>query len=121
MSNLSGVALPSAARTTTTSSADFVNLDSRGIVVVLDVTAITATPLLTLTIQGKDVASGKYYTLLTGAVVGTVSTNTYVLFPGVTETANVDVAGPLPHTFRITVTHGDADSATYSVGFSTVS
>lgn len=120
MSNQEGIALASAARTATTSSADLYNVDGLGVLVILDVTAITATPSLTVSVQGKDPASGKYVTLFTGAAVTTVSTNTYVVYPGVTETANVDAAVPVPRTFRITVTHADADSATYSVGYSTI-
>ena len=121
MTNKNGTALASAARTATTDSADLSNPDGRGVWVVLDVTAITATPSLTVLIQAKDPASGKYVTLLTGAAVATVSTTTYVVYPGITETANVDVSAPVPKTFRIRVTHADADSATYSVGYSTVS
>jgi hypothetical protein len=121
VSNYNGTALASAARTAQTDSADLNNPDARGVVVVLDVTAITATPILTLLIQGKDPASGKYYTLLTGAAVSTVSTSTYVVYPGVTETASVDVASPLPATWRVRVQVADADSATYSVGYSLVS
>lgn len=115
--NVEGTALASAARTTSTQSADLTNYNGRGVRVWLDVTAITATPSITLAIEGKDPASGKYKTMLTGAAVTTVSTNEYVVYPGVTETANVDASTPLPRTWRVNVTHGDADSITYSVGY----
>jgi hypothetical protein len=120
LSNYSGIALASAARTATTASADLNNPDSVGVIVYLDVTAIAATPQLTLSIQAKDPASGKYLTLLTGAAVTTVSTNVYTIHPAVTETANVDVAVPLPGIWRVNVVHLDADSITYSVGFSLI-
>jgi hypothetical protein len=83
--------------------------------VVLDLTALAATPGLTLTVDGLDPVSGKYYNLLTGASVVAVSTNVYEIGPGLPVTANVSASKPLPDTIRFTVTHVDADSATYSL------
>lgn len=120
MSNYNGVALASAARTTQSDSVDLFNPDARGVVVVLDVTAIAATPGLTLLVQGKDPASGKYFTIFSGASVVAVTTNVYTVYPGLTETANVDFSAPLPATWRVRINVADADSATYSVGFSLV-
>ena len=120
MSTISGTALASAARTATTNSADLGNPDGRGIMVILDLTAFVTAASLTLSVQGKDPASGKYVTLFTGAAVTTISTTTYVVYPGITETANVDASVPIPETFRIVVTHGNANSTSYSVGYSTV-
>lgn len=117
MSNYDGTALASAARTATTNSADLGNPDARGVMVFFDVTA-GATLLLTLSIEGKDPASGKYVSLMSGASVTGVATNMYVLHPAITETANVDAAVPLPATWRIKVTHGNATSTTYTVGYS---
>jgi hypothetical protein len=111
--------LASAARTTTQTSADFINFDGRGIKVVLDMTLV-GTGSVTLTIQGKDVVSGKYYTLLAGAAVITNSTNVYTVFPSATAAANVTANDMLPHTWRVTVTANNANTATYSVGASTL-
>jgi hypothetical protein len=83
--------------------------------VVLDMTVV-GTGSVTLTIQGKDEASGKYYTLLAGAAVTTNSTNVYTVFPGAPATANVSANDIVPRTFRILVTANNANSATYSVG-----
>lgn len=118
MSNYDGIALASAARTATTASADLGNPDARGVMIFLDLTAFVTAASLTLSIQGKDPASGKYVTLLSGAAVTTVSTNVYTVHPAITETANVDAAVPLPATWRVNVVHGNANSTTYSVGFS---
>jgi len=111
--------LASAARTTTQTSADFTNVDARGVKVVLDMTTV-GTGNVTLTIQGKDVASGKYYTLLAGVAVTTNSTNIYTVFPGATITANVSANDTLPHTWRVQVVANNANSAVYSVGASTL-
>lgn len=111
--------LSSSARTTTQTSADQTNFNHTKLVVVLDVTAGT-TPALTLTINGKDAASGKYYNLLTGLAVATVSTNVYTLALGVTVVANATVNAFVPRLFQIVVTAGNGNSITYSVGYSLV-
>lgn len=116
--NQEGVAFASAARTATVSSADITNYQGTGITVVLDVTAKGTAPSITLKIQVKDPASGKYVDVLTSAAVTTVSTNTYRVYPGLTAAANVTVNGIIGKTFRITMTHSNADSITYSVGYS---
>ena len=110
--------LASAARTTTQTVADQANSSGRGIRVVLDMTNVAAGPSVTLTIEAKDNASGKYSTLLAGAAVTTVSTNVYVVYPGLTPVANKVVSDVLPRTWRVTVTANNANSGTYSVGAS---
>ena len=120
MLNVAGTALSSAARTATISSSDITNLSGRGIHVVLDVTVDPAAASVVLTIEGKDPASGKYYTILTSAAVNSVSTNIYRVHPNLTPVTNLIVNDIIPKTFRITVTHADADSFTYSVGYSLV-
>lgn len=120
MSNVAGTALASAARTATVSSADLTNLGGRGVHVVLDATVDPGTASVVLTIEGKDPVSGKYYTLLTSAAVTSVSTNIYKVYPGLTAATNLTVSDIVPKTFRVTVTHADAQSLTYSVGYSLV-
>lgn len=109
--------LASAARTTTQTSADIASYNLSGITVVLDLTAIAASPSLVLTIDGKDSASGKYYNLLTSAPIIAVSTNVYRVALGITVAPNLSASLPLPRFVRIVVTPADADSATYSVGY----
>src|SRR5690242_9535537 len=88
---------------------------TKRLIVIIDVTAVTATPSLVLKIQGYDPFADKYYDLLTAAAIATVSTTAFYLGPGITAAANVAVALPVPPTYRVQVTHGDTDSATYSV------
>jgi hypothetical protein len=113
--NINVTLLVSAARTATLQSADRTNSNGRGVHVVVDVTS-AGTGSITLTIQGKDALSGKYYTLLAGAAVTTNSTNIYKVFPGATAVANAAANDILPRTWRIDVTHNNANSITYSVG-----
>jgi hypothetical protein len=110
-----GAVIAAVAATTTQTGADLANLSHRGVKVVLDMTNV-GTGSVTLTIQGKDAASGKYYTLLAGAAVITNSTNVYTVFPGAPATANVSANDQLPKTFRILVTANNANAATYTVG-----
>lgn len=109
--------ITAAAATTTQNSTDQVNANGRGVKVVLDMTT-AGTGSVTLTIQGKDAASGKYYTILAGAAVTTNSTNVYTIYPGLAAAANVSANDVLPRTWRVLATANNANPATYTVGAS---
>jgi hypothetical protein len=109
--------LASAARTTTQTGADITNYQGNsGLIVVLDVTS-AGTGSITLSIEGKDSASGKYYTILSGSAVTTNSTNRYRVGPTLAAAANSVAQDYLPRVFRIVVTANNANSITYSVGY----
>jgi hypothetical protein len=109
--------LASAARTTTQTSADLVNYNGTGtLTVVLDATVI-GTGSVTVTINRKDVASGKYILMLAGAAVITNSTNVYKIGPHIAAVANSIAQDYLPRVFQIVVTANNANSVTYSVGY----
>lgn len=103
--------------TTTFTSADQTNFNGGHIVVVLDMTVI-GTGSVTLEIDNKDVISGKYYSILTGAAVVGNSTNVYSAGPALPATANVSANAILSRTFRIKVTANNANATTYTVGYS---
>ena len=111
------VLLASAARTATLQSADIVNYNGSGLILFLDVSAIDATPTITLSLQIKDSISGNYFTIWTAAAgVSTVVSRAYLFTPGgaagsYTEAVNLRLA----RTWRLNVAHTDADSITYSV------
>ena len=107
--------LASAARTATVSSRDFDNIHHKGAHVVVDVTAVTATPSVVPSIEGKDPTSGKYYTLLTGAAITATGTTVLKIYPGIATVANGAASDVLPRVWRVTMTHADTDSITYSV------
>jgi hypothetical protein len=115
-----GTALTSAARTASVDSSDVINTHGKGLHLVIDVTSITLTPSITVTIQGKDVVSGKYYTVLASAAITTVSTTVLKVHPALTAAANLVANDLLPRTWRVSVVNADADSITYSVGYSVV-
>lgn len=113
--------LPSAARTTDPDPQEF-ELAGRGyeytggLVLVIDATAVTATPALTVTVSGVDRVSGKLYTILASVAIATAVTTVLKIGPGLTAAANTVANDRLPPVFRVTCTHGDADSITYSIG-----
>lgn len=112
-------ALASAARTTTQTLADIDTTGCKFLNVVLDMTANPgALGSVTLTINGKDPASGKYYLILSGAAVTTVTTNRYKVGPNVTASANAIAQDYLPKTIQLVVTANNANPTTYSLGYS---
>jgi hypothetical protein len=108
--------LASASRTTTQTSADITTYNCNAITVILDMTTV-GTGSVTVTIDGKDPASGKYYNLLTGVAIITNSTNVYFVDPAIVAAANVNAQRRLPRIIRIVVTANNANAATYSVGY----
>lgn len=111
---LSEALLPSAARTTTQTSRDIRSSGFHWLDVVLDMTAV-GTGSVTVTINFKDVASGKYILLLSGAAVATNVTNNYTIGPTVAAVANVSATRSLPDVLQVVMTANNSNSATYSV------
>ena len=108
--------LPSAARTASPGPVQpRPNKFNRGVQLIVDVTAIAATPSITVSIQGKDQATGIWYSLLTSAAITTVSTNILRVEPAATPVANTVADAGMPRIWRVNVVLGDADSITYSV------
>lgn len=105
----------SAARTATPTAVVVNTRRAKALYLVFDVTAVTATPSIVTTVDMYDSLSNSYTTLFTSAAVATVSRAVYKIGPGITAAANLAVLEYLPDQVRITCTHGDADSATYSV------
>lgn len=118
--NINETVLASAARTATVQSADFTNYNGRGLHLVIAVSAVTATPSVVFTIQGKDAVSGLYYTVLTSAAITATGTTVLKVYPGITASANASASDILPRTWRVDATHANADSISYSVGASVI-
>ena len=110
--------LPSASRTTSQTSADIPTAGFRNLTVTLDMTDVTASPSVTLSIKGKDVASGKYRLLLAGAAVTTVTTNVYKVTQNiVAAVANVSAIDVLPEFIQLSLVANNANAGIYSVGY----
>lgn len=106
--------LASAARTTTQTSDDYVVPYSHSLRLVINVTSITSTPSMTVTIAGKT-PLGVYFSVLVSSAITATGTTVLKIGPGIGQVANAAAADELPQTWRVTVTAADADSATYSV------
>lgn len=110
---------PSAARTTAQTGTDQTQLQQPaagvGVIVVVDITAYTSGSI-TVTLQGKDPTSGKYYTILASAALAAAATTTLRVFPGATAAANTAANDVLPAVWRVNVAVADATSITYSIG-----
>lgn len=109
--------LPSAARTATPNAQEFdgAGRTDAGLIVVIDMTAVTATGTVTVLIEGVDRVSGKTWTVLQSTAVATVSTTVLRIHSQLTAAANLVAKDALPPIFRVTCTHVNAVSMTYSV------
>jgi hypothetical protein len=116
-----GTVFASQARTATHNSPDLINPGARGLLLVINVTASSATPSVVFTIQGKDPASGTYYTILASTAITGAGQTILRVHPDLTAAANQIAKDILPRTWRVLATHDDTDSITYSTGFSTLS
>jgi hypothetical protein len=116
-------AFSSVARTDTPDPVTFVNGEPethRGVHIIIDVTAVTATPAVTFNIEGYDPISAKWYLLLASAAIATVSTTVLKIYPGLTAAANSVANDVIPEEWRIRPVHADTDSITYSVSVNTL-
>ena len=106
----------------TVTASDQLNRAGMGIKLVIDITAITGTsPTLTVTLQGKDTASGKYYNMLVSAALNAVATTVLTVFPSAATTANVSANDILPRTFTVkAVVAGTTPAVTATIGASII-
>jgi len=116
--------LASAARTATptiaTITADTLAVSTKAMAdlqVIIDVTALSLTPSVQPALQAQDPVSTKWYDLV-ASIAAITATGTTVLSFGENSpvVANLSNQGFIPDTIRLTLTHADTDSITYSVG-----
>ena len=111
--------VPSASRTAAPANAPFNYLGnpSKFLDVIADVT-VNAGGLgsITIDVVGVDPASGKEYLILSSGALTAVATKLLQIGPGLPVAANATQNQDVPATFRIKVTHNNANPITYSVG-----
>jgi hypothetical protein len=83
----------------------------------INVTAITASPSVVFTIAGLDPIGSTTYTILTSAAITGTGLTVLRVSPHLTAAANTIAKDLLPQALKITATHGDADSITYSMSY----
>lgn len=118
---LNSTLLTSSARTADATVA-FTNEYWKGVLLIYDVTAGSATPSVTPKIQIQDPVTSTWLDYWTAAAAVTATTATtlrYLIYPGANETEPTTITEavnlPLPRSCRLFMDHGDADSQTYSV------
>ena len=120
--NVEGVILASAARTAAINSSDITNYNAKYLTLFVNITAVTSSPALTISVEWKDSISDTYEPIFTAAAA-TSSTGEFIyqLGPGL-------VAGTgggyddteaiiIPRTFRVAVAVANSNSATYSISY----
>lgn len=85
-------------------------------VTVVTVTTASSTPSTVVTLQGWDPASQTWQTLVASAAIVANGTSRITAGPGAPTTANLSQNTALPDKVRVTATHGNGNSHTYSVG-----
>ena len=119
---LVGTLLASAARTSSTNSPAQINYNARGVAIFVDVTAVTDTPTLTPALRMIDSVTGKALNICTWGAINPTGAASYIFilcFGGGTDLTNTFYkSGILPRSWDFRIVHSDADSATYSVGYS---
>jgi hypothetical protein len=113
-----GAVLTLAAATSAQNSADLTNYNGRGLQLGVNVTSLTGTSC-TVSVQGKDVASGQYYTLLTSPAITAPGFMLLTLYPGAPSTPNLSSPQVLPRTFRVLFTPTSA-TVTATIGASII-
>jgi hypothetical protein len=74
---------------------------------------------LTVTLQGKDVVSGQYYTVLTSAAITTTGLTVLRIYPGISASANAAANDVLPPVWRVSYAiTGTSPAVTATVGAS---
>lgn len=105
----------SAARTATSSSGKKEGTGAQTLTVAIDVTAIVDTPSVVFTIERYNPIADDWTLVLASAAVVATGNTVLVVDPAITVAANATASTSVPFTWRVTATHADTDSITYSV------
>lgn len=122
--NENPIVIPAATYSATQDSALFKNVNARGAHFIINVTAITGTPSITVKIQGRDPAKifspFVFYDILVSLPITAVGVNVLKVYPGINTIPNAAASDILPWQWRVRVEHADAQDIAYSVGANVV-
>lgn len=107
--------IAAAAQIATQATADQTNVGGRGVKVLVNITAI-GTGSITVQIQGKDPASGAYYTILASAALVANALTVLEVYPGIAAVANLAANAALPRVWRVNVVSNNANPVAYTLG-----
>ena len=103
-------------RTASVASGDMLNINGRGIIIAIKVTAITGAPSIQVVLYGRDALMDANRIILISAAITAVGTTFLRVYPGLTAAANLTANDLLEYTWSMEVAHANADSITYGVG-----
>ena len=107
--------LPSAVRTGNVNTADFINYNGRGLLLLLDVTAVPGVSTIQPLIERKHPDDGGYSVAFGGSLVSTISTLQVRIYPGITAAAGTSASDVLSRIYRIRIAQIGAGNFTYSL------
>lgn len=94
-----------------TTGGDIDGSRGKGLLLFVNITAITGTtPTLTVTLSGKS-PQGVYYTILASAALNATGQTVLRVYPGLTAAANATVSDILPNTWRVSTVIGGTTPA----------
>lgn len=109
--------LASAARTATPDTQELeIPGGTQSMVLVINTTAAGSSPSTVVKVSGVDRTSGAIWDILASAAITGTGLVTLSIGPGVTVAANVGISQVVPPVIRVTATHGNATTHTYSIG-----
>lgn len=112
MANQNVTVMALSAASASVNGADFDALNTNGIVVMINISAITGTtPTATFTLQGKDPQSGNYYTILASTALNATGLTILRVFPAATAAANAVANDITPPIMRVICTIGGTTPA----------
>jgi len=120
--NTEATVLPSATRTASGNSADQTNYNAKGVILYIDVTAVSGTsPTLDVYITVKDPITGKYKGAAKSVTISSADEYFLICYPGATRKydATLDEVWdiPVPRTWRVHYAIGGTNpSFTFSIG-----
>jgi hypothetical protein len=114
------IAIPSAARTAAATGATLTNNWAKGLALLVDVTAVGGSPgsITSVNVQVLIGTSWKTIYAFTSLTLNVIGQSAFCIYPGAASAASWTAAplqGPVPRHLRVTTTHADANSITYSV------
>jgi hypothetical protein len=116
--NLGTVATLTAAGLGTVTGTDLDTHQSKGCLVLINVSAISGTsPTLTVTLKGVDTISGTAYTIIASTALNATGLTVLRVYPGLTASANLVVSDIMPVRSRVDYTiGGTGPSVTATIG-----
>lgn len=106
----------SAARTVTPDTQEFeVGTNRQSVVLAISTTAAGSSPSTVFKIEAIDRNTSLVVQTLSSAAVTGTGTATLTISPFIASVTNVSLLGPVYPVYRVTATHGNATSHTYTV------